>query len=849
MLLKNFRIKVFDNNKLEYKLRKQLVTQFKILYKSTLANDFTESYDFSLDEESNCIWTRLPYDGVYQVKCSLNIGPLRTIECPLQQLNLSTITDINFYSSMPVPLNSLQGYSPRLSTEGEWLVFDDEKQAFTGTGLYAKSTTGESHPIVDYAAVGVMSAITSNYIANLQTNYNAQFAQISNVVTEIQQQSTTITINGEEQTQTGLNKTFNFSIDGLAEHRTLDSDELIGDKIYKRGSLIVPDANGGFSAASHQSEYVLSGRANQDGYVNIAQFDRSNQVHIKIQQYNTITEGNVIVTKNGYNYSFVCDSEALSNKIYGYSNGINGHLVIKGSPYMSPSVVIEGTNTFFAPFSLIGNQDYTQYVRIPFFLTSDNITATYANLDGDVEVDPTNLNIVNYNALTSLTYSFNDMLVYPISLKFVSANENEQPVVVTVKDDNGSTPWSYTSEPIPYGYQGIFTWSPSDDGETSLGAWTYNKSTEGITIDTDNLVEKVSTLPNTTEKQVVFNLADNKFYTNKNNAWQEYGGGGNATNLSAYTCQYSTTFYEAGERKIKYNDKNGTYHEDETSAQWIYPKSDSAITCTQAVVSSFWNSGAVPTIALLSGYVSEQIPVRSNELIYNGTFTVTDTSTTYVMNCIMDNDTLVDVFYKGQWVRMSRFSTKHPLLVESSECNELNVYINSANTGTFYFNGLQTNDIIQFAVRKGRCQVGIIDGSTTKAVVMQPHTIDATYETPAYYNITSSMMIVAGVRQTSTALVNPTAIDDSIIRKNMVVDINLSSSNYNIYLPNMPVARGKVTRYLLVHSTNTSSEVQFELRSTSSGYTLHSGNYSLAPNGQVLVKATYDALLATWFIG
>ena len=169
MIFYNYSFHFLDSQGSAYTLRKSEITAVKVLYRTSGTTDsFTQTLDFNIDEKNNALWVRLPA-GSLEFVFTLNVQPLRTLTTGLQTLEFGTTTASYNVIATPVPLNSQQGYSPRV-IGGYWYEYDDANQTFTNTGISVAGTViSETTQVDDFLLLGDVNPVTSNAV-KVETN-------------------------------------------------------------------------------------------------------------------------------------------------------------------------------------------------------------------------------------------------------------------------------------------------------------------------------------------------------------------------------------------------------------------------------------------------------------------------------------------------------------------------------------------------------------------------------------------------------------------------------------------------------------------------------------------------------
>lgn len=874
MVRYNTRIVLLDENNQPLKLRKKMLTTVVFKYRDVYSEEvynYIEIYDFWIDENNDCLWVRVP-EGKWAWFVTLNIGPLRTVQTTVQIDTFNGGTKEVRVHPVTIPLNSLQGYSPFVSKDdGYWYEYSDLEQAYVNTGVKAVDTIGSEFPIVDYIQSGVMSAVTSNAVSELEEGLNNSITNINNRLDDVKEYSVTLNGNNyvaDDEGVIDLGEVIAVEAYNDSTTRMTTDNEVINDKIVPRGSLIkttnYPNTTAEtVIALSSPHNFYETGRMSDQWYY-LCSLNRGVKMDITVTVYNNSYFGTVEIYRSGYNYKAVATSKDVAQHIKLYQQGLTTYLVAKGSAGVYYGISIEANNTINWLNKPVTNIDMDNISEISVFLTAES--KDWINIDeSPYETAASDLLVSNFNvAVTECEFNFADILSNPVSLSFNAMQSGTQ---VTVKDSTDE--WTATCRELNIGEVAVLNWSDKDHFD-----WSYTYQTEYEV--TSNKIQAVSSAHTAIEKA--------KNYVSEaclENYVATHGGAADAltsTTLSSVECTTNgdssliTTDFAFGYKGlssvshiiIRY-DGNDNFKGLEIAGIDV-PFDDFAKGIKQW--GTYYNPNPIGTdigyITMPDLYVrvngvdkefsSTTLYKRvadlgniniGNELIYNATFVMQEPE--YPMMCIVDADTIVELYYQGQKTVVSKNGTAYPWLEEEGANNNLNIWTSSAQTTSFYFNGVSANTEIKVRVLQGRAQIGYVDGTTAKTTVLTPVTNNAVYNKPATYSLSNTATLVAGRSGVdgSAAITDPTQVPEDVVAKNKYITINLSSSNYNIYLPRTYVKKGKIERIFKLNSTTT-SKITAKLRNFDGNDI--SPEISISDAGNRIVKCTFDAELNTWYI-
>lgn len=200
----NYSFRFLNDSNEVYKLRKSEITAAQVLYRvAGSSTTFTTTFDFNIDEQLDTLWVRLPA-GDLEFVITLNVSTLRTITTGLTTLTFGQLTTNYDVQATPVPLNSKQGYSPRILNDF-WYEYDDVNQTFVNTGYSAKGTViPETVQVDDFLLLGDVNPVTSNAV---KVETNRLQAQITSNTNTIEQNSEAIQSLSEHKVSVTLNDT------------------------------------------------------------------------------------------------------------------------------------------------------------------------------------------------------------------------------------------------------------------------------------------------------------------------------------------------------------------------------------------------------------------------------------------------------------------------------------------------------------------------------------------------------------------------------------------------------------------------------------------------------------------
>lgn len=397
MILYNYYFEFLDADDRIYDLRQEQLSKAYILYRDAgSVESFTYSQDWNVDEATNRLWVRLPAKKV-DIVINLEVGPLRTITTALITLELVPYTTGFRCKATPVPVNSLQGFSPRIIEnqlgQKNWFQYDDSLGAFVDTGIPATGTViTEVTEIVDKAEKDNLNPITSNAVYNIyneQQTINNQvdnhFTNIENRLNEIESEvPTTVILNGDKYIPNDNNEINLGYIDTAPNTHMLSTLTEIDGKWYPKGTE-VDDNNKVYATDGYYYDYCDTKQ--MDGKSHISLFSlRPGWYRIQYQVYTTTVAGDIYVSKQGERgWSVITTSKQVADTFQLYYS----------STVSAPNLVVRASSGYYiGRFNLMTDQN----VRInkwPMNLTQDNLVNMKYFLT-DYEYDTITIESNNY---------------------------------------------------------------------------------------------------------------------------------------------------------------------------------------------------------------------------------------------------------------------------------------------------------------------------------------------------------------------------------------------------------------------------------------------------------------------
>lgn len=328
--LYNYKFQLKDSQGDIYKLRHEQMTACLVRYRAAGVQDsFTESTDYNVDEVENCIWVRLPSLGPTELVLNITLEPLRCVTTALVTLDLVPYTTSFVCTATPIPVYSLQGFSPKI-IDSYWHEYSDQLQAYINTGVQAAPAVLQEGTVVDYAEENNSNAITSNAVWNIYNDQQVINNNVQNNLTElgdridaIEANPVKIKLNGTifEQDASGLIDLGVIEATGSGSYMLL-RDYVINGVLYKKGTQV--SAADDTTILSTDPDYHYKFQCSVEDTTtdpNYALVSFSSGCYIKVQWqvYTTTKFGVIYCARNGTSqWTFTCTSQDVASTFYIY---------------------------------------------------------------------------------------------------------------------------------------------------------------------------------------------------------------------------------------------------------------------------------------------------------------------------------------------------------------------------------------------------------------------------------------------------------------------------------------------------------------------------------------------------
>ena len=476
-----------------YELREADLTQVFVKYRLHGSSDsFTEIYDYNIDESnSNRIWVRLPALGEVDININISVAPLRTITTGLQTLTLDTYTPGFTMTSTPVPIYSLQGYSPRV-IDGYWYQFNDELQTFENTGIPATGTLIESGQVDDFAESGDMNAITSNAVYNIKSDVDSSITSINNSITDIESQvssleskEVSVTVNSERHTQDLTGNIDLGTISGVPDTTMLTDLTEINGTLYPKGTQIDEDNRVYSTDSNYYYRFTTAKDSASDdyNYMIAAVISDPCRLDVKYSVYNTDRYGSIWINRNGYVWSYYTTTKELAEDIFIYRPNLAAAprlCFYATSPYMPATVNIVSDKALSITRTFISLEDTSLLSNIKPFLTDESNDQVVISVDEYAVSSLEDMKVTNYVVASpsgSLNYLIESEEVTDttFSLTFNMTADG----TVTVSDPiSGVTTFESTSPELSAGDVAAFVFDSPENVH-----WTVSHTTAALLTD------------------------------------------------------------------------------------------------------------------------------------------------------------------------------------------------------------------------------------------------------------------------------------------------------------------------------------------------------------------------------
>ena len=488
-VLYNYKFQLKDSQGDIYMLRQEQLTACLVRYRAAGVQDsFTEASDFNIDETENCIWVRLPSLGPTELVLNITLEPLRCVTTALVTLNLVPYTTSFVCTATPIPVYSLQGFSPKV-IDGYWYEYSDQLQAYINTGVEAQSTVIEPGTVVDYAEENNSNAITSNAVWNIYNNQQVINNNIQNNLNELDDRvdaleanPVSIKLNGTiyEQDANGLIDLGVIEATGSGSYMLL-RDYVINGVLYKKGTQV--SAADDTTIMSTDPEYHYQFTCSVDDTTekpNYALVSFSSGCYIKVQWqvYTTTKFGVIYCERSGTSqWTFTCTSQDVASTFYFYQRNHESPILMtrstgSGFGQYVKSVVIDTNLKMTVRDDGWGNFTDNNLVNISPFLIE--LPKDYVVIDSSsYTTSPDDINITKFVVEETGTISFvvDDVLQSAITLDFAITQNG---TVIDFSD----TETSATSRSLDAGETATLVYEGPDTYH-----WVYNSPEQKMVMD------------------------------------------------------------------------------------------------------------------------------------------------------------------------------------------------------------------------------------------------------------------------------------------------------------------------------------------------------------------------------
>ena len=517
----NYSFRLLNDSNEVYKLRKSEITAAQVLYRVHDAETtFTTTFDFNIDEGLNTLWVRLP-SGDLDFVITLNVSTLRTITTGLATLTFGQLTTNYDVQATPVPLNSKQGYSPRILNDF-WYEYDDVNQTFVNTGYSAKGTViPEAVQVDDFLLLGDVNPVTSNAV---KVETNRLQAQITSNTNTIEQNSEAIQSLSEHKVSVTLNDTTTEedtngnialgNIQGLDKLYKVQSEYDIAtlsyygvDKkaIVEQGGLEI----GSYIESGSYGKYYSIPTGTGTYYRIMGTIAQTNPatIRLKISSGSNTVAGTIFIGLEDNISTVYCDNVLLQKYIYCMAGGSSFQgLYIKAmsdsmqrvQAYCSNFAFLDdevslysGDTTLMIPVSygLATNKTWIEIYDTPFVISqleseldlSVNIPAVTLTLPSDLTY-PQTIVVKNLQgaACTLSATGYTDMVLDDQTINYITLTSPTEWTKVSTKNEAGAQGIKYIGKDTVYAIdaQGIINIPTTmvNPNAMTIGGKTYDGS-------------------------------------------------------------------------------------------------------------------------------------------------------------------------------------------------------------------------------------------------------------------------------------------------------------------------------------------------------------------------------------
>ncbi len=411
-LLYSYKFQLKDSQGDIYKLRHEQMTSCLIRYRVAGTQDsFTEVTDFNVSEEDDAIWARLPSLGPTELVLNITLVPLRCVTTSLITLNLVPYTTSFIVTATPIPVYSLQGFSPRVM-DGFWVQFNDELQAFENTGIRAQETVIEPGTVVNNIEEGNPNPISSGAVYEfyndqhtINQNINNDLNEIHQHIQNIEANDVKVKVNGTvyEQDPTGLIDLGTIDAGGSAAlegTHMLDREKTINGIIYGPGTMVNSDETKVYCTDSlyrYEMTTVVSDTTEDRKYA-ICDISSGCTIEIEWQIYTNRLSGVLYCLKSNNEWKFYSTTPALAQSFSFYQRVHTATPILicsSSTGYMPMTVRLRSHTRLTIRNTGWGNPTHDKIIHIKPFLT-EQASDTIEIDSNTYSVSPDDMIITNY---------------------------------------------------------------------------------------------------------------------------------------------------------------------------------------------------------------------------------------------------------------------------------------------------------------------------------------------------------------------------------------------------------------------------------------------------------------------
>lgn len=323
-ILYNYKFQLKDSQGDIYKLRQEQLTACLIRYRAAGVQDsFTEVTDFNISEEDDSIWVRLPSLGPTELVLNITLEPLRCVTTALITLNLVPYTTSFVCTATPIPVYSLQGFSPKV-IDGYWHEYSDQLQAYINTGVQAAPAILQEGSVVDYAEENNQNAITSNAVWNIYNEQQTINQSVNNNLNEISQHLQRIESNPVKVKING--NVYEQDINGLIDLGVIESggdgswmllrDYEINGTLYKKGTQVSAADDTTIMSTDPEFHYRIRTEVQstaEDPWFALVSFGSGCYLKLSWTVYTNTCYGIIYCSKSGNTWRFYTTSQEVAN--------------------------------------------------------------------------------------------------------------------------------------------------------------------------------------------------------------------------------------------------------------------------------------------------------------------------------------------------------------------------------------------------------------------------------------------------------------------------------------------------------------------------------------------------------